>query len=103
MFAVIQIGSSQFKVTEGDSIETNRLDSEVGKDIALDNVLVYAKDADVRVGQPFLKDVKVKAKVVNHKRGAKVIAFKYRRTKDSACKKGHRQELTTLSITKISA
>ena len=103
MYAVIQIGSRQFKVSEGDHISVNRLKNEKDKNITLNEVLMFAKGSDVRIGQPFLKDVKVTAKVVNHFSGEKLIAFKYRRKKSSAMKKGYRQRLSTLNITKISA
>ena len=103
MYAVVKIGSSQFKVSEGDTIYANRLDAEKGKSVTLDNVLLYAKGSDIRVGQPTLKDVKVTAKVVDQTLDQKVIAFKYRRRKDSATKIGHRQKLTKLNITKIAA
>lgn len=101
MFAVIQIGSSQYKVAEGDVIDTNRIQEEEGKKLTLDKVLVFAKGSDVRVGQPYLKDVKVQAKVVKHLSDNKVTAFKYRKRKDSSSKIGHRQKLTSLSIDKI--
>ncbi|MCA9406085.1 MAG: 50S ribosomal protein L21 [Candidatus Omnitrophica bacterium] len=103
MYAVIQIGSSQFKVAEGDVIHADRVSVEEGKDIQCDKVLLFAKGKDVRVGQPYLKDVKVTAKVVKHTRGEKVVSFKYRRRKDSARKIGHRDDLSELNITKIAA
>ncbi|VAW12182.1 hypothetical protein MNBD_BACTEROID05-1259 [hydrothermal vent metagenome] len=103
MYAVIQIGSSQFKVSEGDVIHSKRMKEEVGSDIVLDQVLLFAKDSDIRVGQPILKDVTVKAKVIDQFSGTKVTSLKYRRTKDSACKTGHREKLTALNIEKISA
>ncbi|MBZ0167345.1 MAG: 50S ribosomal protein L21, partial [Candidatus Omnitrophica bacterium] len=62
-----------------------------------------AKGSEVRIGRPYLKDVKVQAKVVRHLLDDKVIAFKYRKRKDSASKVGHRQRLTALSIEKIAA
>jgi len=103
MYAVIQMGSSQYKVSEGDSIEVNRLESSKKKSIAVDKVLLYAKGSDIQIGQPYLKDVKVSAEIEKDTLGEKVVAFKYRRRKDSASKKGHRQKLTTLKITKITA
>lgn len=103
MFVVVQIGSSQFKVAEGDTISANRLADEEGKNVTLDKVLMFSNGEDVRVGQPYLKDVKVTAKVLKHTRGKKLIAFKFRRRKNYARKKGHRQDLTALNITKISA
>ena len=66
MYAIIQVGSSQYKVSEGDTINANRLKEEVGKNITVDKVLLFSKGSDVRIGQPYLKDVKVTAKVIDH-------------------------------------
>ncbi len=101
MFAVIQLGSSQFKVTTGETIQANRLDYEVGQKIVLDKVLLVSDGKTVKIGQPFVKDAEVKAEVIGHPRGKKVIAFKYRKRKDSARTHGHRQDLTSLKIERI--
>ena len=103
MFAVVQVGNSQFKVSEGDVITANRLEHDNGQTIILDKVLLYSDGKNVKWGQPYLKDVEVKAEVLNQTRGPKVIAFKYRKRKDSARTHGHRQDLTTVKIAKISA
>lgn len=101
MYAVVELGGFQFKVAEGDFIEAHRLEDEVGKKIDLEKVLLFADGNDIRVGQPALDDVKVSAKIVKHHKGEKVVTLKYRRRHDSASKKGHRQSLTGLEITKI--
>ena len=101
MFAIVKIGSAQFKVAEGDTIVVNRLPTEEGKDLSLDQILLILNKEDVRIGQPYLKDVKIKAKVLKHFFADKVIAFKYRRRKHSSTKRAHRQKLTSLNITKI--
>ena len=103
MFAVVQVGGSQFKVSEGDIIEANRLDFDKGQGIILDKVLLFSDGKTVKIGQPYLKDVEIKADVLDHPRGPKVIAFKYRKRKDSARTHGHRQDLTAVKIAKISA
>jgi large subunit ribosomal protein L21 len=103
VYTIVQIGSTQFKVSEGDMIDTDRMNQEPGQTITLDKVLLFANGIDVRIGQPYLQDVKVSAQVVNHDLGRKVIAFKYRRRKNSASKIGHRQKQTVLNITKITA
>ena len=102
MYAIIQVGSFQFKVSEGDSIDTQILEGKDGSSITLDKVLMLCDNSTIRIGQPYLKDVKVTAKVVRQHLADKVVAYKYRPKKDSAWKKGHRQKLTSLSITKIS-
>jgi large subunit ribosomal protein L21 len=101
MYAVVQVGSSQFKINEGDEIDADRMEDEKGKDFNLPKVLMFVKDDDIRIGRPFLEDVKVTAKVVKHRSDKKVIAFKYRRRKNSSSKTGHRQKFTVLNITKI--
>lgn len=103
MYAVVQVGSVQYKVAEGDVIKTDRVDGETGSEVVLEKVLLFAKGTDIRVGQPFLSDVKVSATIQAHPRAPKVVAFKYRRRKDWSVKTGHRRNLTTLSVTKISA
>ena len=103
MYVVVKVGSSQYKVAEGDILEATRLKNEKGKTISLDKVMLYANGKDIRIGQPFLKDVKVSAKVVEHSLDDKVIAFKFRKRKDSCTRVGHRTKLTALNITKIDA
>jgi len=103
MYAVVEIGSFQYKVSEGDLIEVNRLDHQSGKTISLDQVLLYADGKDIRIGQPRLKDVKVKVRILDHSLDEKKIAFQYRRRKGYSRKVGHRQKLTALKIEKIEA
>ena len=103
MFAVVQVGNRQFKVSEGDVIKANRLDHEKGQQIILDKVLLYSDGKNVKLGAPYLKDVEIKADILDQVRAPKVIAFKYRKRKDSARTHGHRQDLTTVKIAKISA
>ncbi len=102
MFAVVQVGNSQFQVAQGDVINVQRLDSEVGKSIEIDKVVLFVDGDDVRIGQPYVKNVKVSAKIIGESKTRKVLAFKYRKRKDSSSQRGHRQTLTALSITKIS-
>ena len=103
MFAIGQLGSLQYKISEGDVIEAQTLEGEKKDSVTLDKVLLFANDADVRIGRPFLKDVTVTAEILRQHLGEKVISYKYRRRKTSAWKKGHRQKLTALRIKKIDA
>lgn len=101
MYAVVQVGGSQYKVSEGDVIRTARFRDEQGSKVTLDEVLLLVNGADVRIGQPYLKDIKITATVEKHVLGNKVLAFKFRRRKDSSTLRGHRQKETLLNITKI--
>ncbi|MEI8012683.1 MAG: 50S ribosomal protein L21 [Candidatus Omnitrophota bacterium] len=103
MYAVIQVGSFQFKVAEGDLIDAPKLDSEVGQAFDIAEVLLYANGEDVRVGSPFVKGVTVGAKIVRHFRDDKDISFKFKKRKDARKAIGHRQDLTALQITSIAA
>ena len=102
MYAIVQVGSDQFMVSEGDIIEVDRLGEESGKKIKLEEVLMFSDGKDVRVGQPVLSGAKVEAQIVEETLGEKVFSFKYRRRKANALKKGHRAKFTALKITKIS-
>ena len=76
---------------------------EVGDKLVLDKVLLFSDGKTTKVGQPYLKDVKIDAEVIRNYRGPKTIAFQYRKRKDSARTVGHRQDLTNVRIEKISA
>lgn len=103
MYAIIQLGSSQYKVSQGDTIEAQLIGKKDGAELNIDQVLFFSDGRTVKVGQPFLKDVKVTATVVSHLLGEKAVSFKHRRRKNSKWTKGHRQKLNALHITKISA
>lgn len=101
MFAIVEVKSKQFKVSEGEEIEVPRLDHDEGKTMDIENVLLFSDGDEVRVGQPHLKEIRVTAEVLRHFKGAKTVSYKYLRRKNSACKKGQREHLTRLKIKKI--
>ena len=100
MYAIVQTGGKQYKVEQGDQIQVEKLDAEVGSEISFDTLLV-SDDAGVKVGKPVLEGVIVKAKVIEHGKGKKVIVFKYKPKKDSRKKRGHRQPYTKVEILSI--
>lgn len=99
MFAVIQTGGKQYKVASGDVIRVEKLAGEAGAEVVLDQVLMVGD----KIGAPVVAGASVKATVVAQARGEKVIIFKKRRRQNSRRKNGHRQDLTILRITDISA
>ncbi len=103
MYAVIETGGKQYKVTAGDTVAVEKLDAEVGDIIELDRVLMVSDENGVRVGQPAVDGVSVKATVVDQAKGRKVLVFKYRAKQRYRRKVGHRQPLTRLHIDEISA
>ncbi|WJX85301.1 hypothetical protein P8452_67777 [Trifolium repens] len=101
-FAVVQIGSHQFKVSNGDSIFTERLKfCEVNDKLILNKVLLLGSTSQTIIGRPIVPDAAVHAVVEEHALDAKVIIFKKKRRKNYRRSKGHRQELTKLRITDI--
>ncbi|HEU5328030.1 MAG: 50S ribosomal protein L21 [Thermomicrobiales bacterium] len=102
MYAVVETGSKQYRVSVGQTIDVERLAAEAGSDIALDHVLlVGGDDAELRIGTPMVEGAKVVATVAEHHRGEKLIAFKMKAKKRYRRKIGHRQELTRLTIKEI--
>ncbi|MBI4335071.1 MAG: 50S ribosomal protein L21 [Candidatus Omnitrophica bacterium] len=101
MYAIVETGSKQYKVQKGDVIEVERIAAKPGEAVELDKVLLCTKGKSVDIGRPYLKGAKVVCDVVSNFRADKVIAFKYRRRKNSKSKKGHRQELTRLKVKEI--
>lgn len=101
MYAIIEVGSKQYKVSPLDEIDVERLDKKEGDTILLDKVLLFSDNTDILIGRPYLKDIKVECEVLKHYKAKKVISYKYRRRKSSHWKKGHRQLLTRLKIKEI--
>jgi large subunit ribosomal protein L21 len=100
MFAVIKTGGRQFRVVPDDVLEIGKIAGEVGTIVQLGEVLVVGGDTPV-LGGPFVSGASVAAEVLDHKRGAKVIAFKKRRRKNSKRKRGYRDEITVIRVTEI--
>jgi len=102
MFAILKTGGKQYRVAAGDQITVERLEGEVGSEVALTEVLAIGGEAP-RVGTPLVPNASVRAKIVQQPRGTKLIVFKKKRRKNYRRKHGHRQELTVLKIAEISA
>lgn len=103
MFAVIKAQGKQFKVAKGDTLTIDRLAGEAGKKVALGEVLMLIDGASTKVGRPTVSGAKVEAEIVEHSRGDKIKVFKKKRRKNYHRTRGHRQDLTTVKITAITA
>ncbi|TYA70109.1 50S ribosomal protein L21 [Seonamhaeicola marinus] len=103
MYAIVEIAGHQFKVEKDQKVFVNRLQTEEGKKVAFDNVLLVADGDKVTVGAPAIDGAQVGAKVVKHLKGDKVIVFKKKRRKGYRVKNGHRQALTEIVIESIAA
>ena len=103
MFAVIKTGGKQYRVNTDDVLTIEKLEAEAGATIEFNEVLVVGEGADAKIGAPFVAGATVKAEVVEHNRGKKVLSFKKRRRQNSKRIRGHRQHHTVVRITAISA
>jgi large subunit ribosomal protein L21 len=103
MFAVIKTGGKQYKVATNDIILVEKLEAEEGASVALNEVLMIGEGGNITVGTPVVKGATVTAKVVEQRKGDKVIIFKKNRRHNYRRKRGHRQFVTVLKIEGIKA
>ncbi len=101
MYAVVESGGKQYRVSPGDTIEVETLPGEVGAEVELDRVLAISNDSGELLTGEAVRSAKVKATIVAHDRGDKVIVFKFKRKKQYKRTIGHRQNLTRLSVAEI--
>ncbi|MGN0291773.1 MAG: 50S ribosomal protein L21 [Lachnospiraceae bacterium] len=102
MYAIIATGGKQYKVSEGDIINVEKLGVEAGETVTFDQVLAVS-DNEMKVGSPLVDGASVTASVVENGRGKKVIVYKYKRKTGYHKKNGHRQAYTKVKIEKINA
>lgn len=100
MFAVIKTGGKQYRVAADDKLKVDKIKGEPGEIVTFQEVLVVGGENPV-LGAPTVPGATVAAEVLEQGRGAKIIAFKKRRRKNSRRKRGHRQEFTLIRITEI--
>lgn len=103
MYAIVEIAGQQFKVVKDQKVFVHRLQTEEGKKVNFDNVLLLSDGDKVTVGAPAIDGAQVSAKVLKHLKGDKVIVFKKKRRKGYRVKNGHRQSLTEIVIESILA
>jgi large subunit ribosomal protein L21 len=102
VFAIIQSGGRQVKVTTGAVIEVDRIDAPAGQEVSIDQVLVLEKDGgEVLAGSPFVANARVVGVVDGESRGPKIRVFKKKRRKGMRRTKGHRATYTRVRITDI--
>lgn len=100
-FAIIETGSKQYKISAGQKLKVEKLDTKAGDSLFFDKVLLAVDGEDVKVGMPYLEGVKVEAKVLEQGRHDKVIVFRFHSKTRYRKKKGHRQNYTEVEITGI--
>ena len=101
MYAIIKTGGKQYRVSPGEKIKVEKLDSETGGQVELSEVLAVGKGQDMEVGSPLVQGARVKATVVEHGRGRKIMVYRFKRRKGYHKKQGHRQDYTLLKIDEV--
>jgi len=101
-YAIIKTGGRQYRVAEGETLDVDLLDVDVGKTATFGDVLMYADGKHLTHGDPLISDAKVTAEVIEQRKDKKVIAFKYKRRKGYHRTVGHRRKLTRVKIKTIS-
>ena len=101
MYAVLETGSKQYRVSAGDTVQIERLAVEAGQPVTFDRVLLISDNGKVSVGSPTVTSASVVADVVEHTRGEKKVTYKMKRRKGYRKTIGHRQELTVVKIKEI--
>jgi large subunit ribosomal protein L21 len=101
MYAVIQTGGKQYRVSQGDLVTIEKLEGAAGERIEINSVLMIGEGNQVTVGQPRLEQARVVGTIVRQERGPKVIVYKHKRRKGYQKKQGHRQWQTLLRVTDI--
>lgn len=103
MYAVIESGGKQHRVTEGEVLKLEKIEAGTGDKVNFDKVLMVGEGADVQIGKPYVASGQVTAEVISHGRADKVKIIKFNRRKHHRKQMGHRQWFTEVKITSISA
>lgn len=103
MYAVIQTGGKQYRVSEGDVVRVELLEIEPKQKVTFDQVLLVGNGSDLKVGRPTVPGATVEAEVIRHGRSKKVTIFKKKRTTTYQRTQGHRQHFTEVRIKGIRA
>ena len=97
MIAIIKTGGKQYLVKPGDKLKIEKLDKKEGEEVSFSEVLLVEKNDKIEIGTPTVK-AEVRAKVLSHGKGDKIIVFKYKPKKRESRKIGHRQPYTEIEI-----
>ncbi len=101
MYAIVRTGGKQYRVTEGQTFEVEKLPGEIGDTVPLTDVLMLADGANVRVGTPLVAGASVQARITGQHKGRKVRVFRYKPKKRVRVRRGHRQHHTRLQVEAI--
>lgn len=101
MYAVIQTGGKQYRVSPGDVLKVEKLAGKKGDPVTFDKVLLTSDGEHTQLGTPYLEDSRVVGRITRHAKDRKIIVFKYKRRKGYRRKQGHRQEYTLIKVDQV--
>ncbi len=101
MYAIVETGGKQYRMSEGEVYRLEKLEGEVGSEVVFDRILAVSENEETEVGAPYLDNAQVKARVLSHGKNKKIVVFKYKPKKNYRRKKGHRQPYTQVVVEKI--
>jgi large subunit ribosomal protein L21 len=101
MYAIVETGSKQFRVSEGDVIRTDLIETEVGSSVTFDRIVLAANGDDVTIGSPLVSGATVTGTVLRQAKDKKILVFKYKPKKRVRKLNGHRQRFAEVRIDKI--
>ena len=101
-YAVIKTGGKQYRVREGDQIDVEKINAEIGSDVIFENVLMLSINGTSEIGKPIVEGKKVIAEIAEQKKSDKVISLRYKNKTRQRVLRGHRQNLTSVIIKNIS-
>ncbi len=100
-YVIVECGGKQYRAAEGSLVSVDRLPGNVGDPVTLDQVLLVADDDKFLVGTPLVKGAVIKAKIVEHYKGKKILVFHYKSRENIRKRSGHRQQYTRLQVESI--
>lgn len=101
-FAIIETGGKQYKITPNCTIDIEKLDAKEGDIVSFDKVLLLSEGDNVQVGNPYLKDFKLEAKVTSQKKAPKIDVIRFKAKSRYRRKNGHRQNITSVTFSNLS-
>ena len=101
VYAIIETGGKQYRVEPGKILTVEKLNADVGSQVDIETVLAAKNEAMFKVGQPYVQGARVRATVLEHGKGRKIVVFKYKPKKNYKKKQGHRQPFTRIRIDEI--
>ncbi len=103
MYAIVEIGGQQFKISKDQKLYVNLMPEEAGSEVEFKKVMLFSDGQKVKVGKPLVRGAKVKARVLDHVKADKILVFKKKRRKGYQTLNGHRQPMTQIQIEEITA